>query len=60
MELTTQKCKQPMGTKPWWMGVDQYDPCPCVLPSNHTEDHECKHGVKEGNYGLTSSPESRA
>ena len=50
-----QKCGINMGTKPWWMGPDQYDPCPCVLDVDHKNDHECKHGIKENNYAIEAT-----
>jgi hypothetical protein len=38
-------CAKPVGSKPWWMGVDQYDQCYCVLPPGHDGDCACSHTV---------------
>jgi hypothetical protein len=27
------------------MGVDQYDPCPCLLVLDHDGEHQCKHDL---------------
>lgn len=37
------RCGVDLGTKPYWMGVDQYDPCPCLLPNGHDGAHVCEH-----------------
>lgn len=38
------RCRKPVGTKPWWMGVDQYDQCRCLLPPGHDGECACEHG----------------
>lgn len=40
-------CGAEVGRRPEWMGVDQYDPCPCVLDKGHDgQPHECCHGFR--------------
>lgn len=29
-----------------WMGSDQYETCPCVLPKEHAGPHACDHDVR--------------
>ena len=41
-------CPGTVGSRPYWMGVDQYDPCPCILPPGHEGKHACAHDVPEG------------
>lgn len=37
-------CDKPVGEKPWWMGVDQWDgPCECVLEESHDDECKCSH-----------------
>lgn len=38
-------CGVEVSTRPYWMGVDQYDPCLCVLDKGHGDDHQCSHGI---------------
>lgn len=40
-----EQCGKPVGSKPWWMGVDQYDPCPCTREPDHDGLCECACGV---------------
>jgi hypothetical protein len=37
------KCGSGLGERPGWMGVDQWDPCPCDQPMNHEGDCSCSH-----------------
>lgn len=37
------RCVGTVGSKPWWMSHDQYDPCRCILPPGHDGDHVCEH-----------------
>lgn len=37
-------CGLDVGQRPYWMGIDQYDPCPCVRKRGHLLEHECVHG----------------
>jgi hypothetical protein len=41
------RCEGTLGSRPWWMGVDQYDPCRCDLPFGHDGEHQCKHTRQE-------------
>lgn len=41
--MATKRCSGTLGSKPWWMSWDQYDPCPCLLPEGHDGDHWCEH-----------------
>ena len=38
-------CRKGVGTRPSWMGVDQYDSdrCRCILPTGHDEPCACEH-----------------
>lgn len=36
-----KQCGCDTGRRPYWMSIDQYDPCPCVLPGGHDGPHEC-------------------
>lgn len=38
---TPGPCGIDAGSRPYWMGVDQYDPCPCVRPRGHDGEHGC-------------------
>lgn len=38
------KCSGTVGRRPYWMGVDQWDPCLCVLRLNHDGKCRCEHG----------------
>lgn len=40
-------CGLPVGSKPSWMGVDQYDPCKCILPTDHEPPCKCSHQVRD-------------
>lgn len=40
------ECRQPVGSRPWWMGVDQYDQCYCILSPLHLGKCRCSHGVE--------------
>lgn len=48
-------CNAPVGSRPFWMGPDQYDQCRCILPAGHepvTGDstdsgHACDHSTVE-------------
>lgn len=42
-----ERCLADVGRRPGWMGVDQYDPCPCLLRKDHDGPHECRHGKDE-------------
>lgn len=37
------RCKGTLGSRPEWMGVDQYDPCRCRLDRGHDGPHWCEH-----------------
>lgn len=41
-------CGEPVGRKPGWMGVDQWDACPCILKAKHDGVCKCKHTVGGG------------
>jgi hypothetical protein len=51
LEIRTRQvdplCKKDVGTRPYWMGVDQYDACPCLLPKGHDGGCVCKHSPPE-------------
>lgn len=37
-------CIGTVGTRPSWMGIDQYDgPCPCILDAGHDGICVCDH-----------------
>lgn len=36
-------CRKAVGTRPSWMGQDQYASCRCVLPLDHKGDCACEH-----------------
>lgn len=42
-EQTT--CGKQVGSKPYWMGEGQYDPCHCILPLHHEGKCACEHGT---------------
>lgn len=44
-----ERCIDTLGSRPSWMGVDQYDPCRCKLPNGHDGDHLCSHDAAEPN-----------
>lgn len=44
---STGKCAGTVGRRPEWMGVDQWDPCACVLPAGHDGDCACRHDLGE-------------
>ena len=46
---TPERCIDTLGSRPSWMGVDQYDPCRCKLPNGHDGDHLCSHDAAEPN-----------
>jgi hypothetical protein len=37
------RCAGDASTRPYWMGVDQYDPCRCDLAAGHSGVHGCEH-----------------
>lgn len=39
------KCGKPVGSRPYWMGVDQYDQCYCNQTEGHAPPCVCSHGV---------------
>lgn len=39
-----KRCEYDLGTRPYWMSPDQYDPCRCLLPDGHDGPHQCTHG----------------
>lgn len=41
------KCGKDVGSRPEWMGVDQYDPCPCLLDLGHDGGCACDHTGRE-------------
>lgn len=41
------KCNKRVNSRPWWMGVDQFDPCFCVLDKNHEGLCICSHGLSK-------------
>lgn len=41
------QCNKNVGTKPYWMGVDQYDQCHCVLDDGHDGKCVCSHGISD-------------
>lgn len=36
------RCGKRLSTRPYWMSPDQYDPCDCLLPVNHTGECACR------------------
>ncbi len=42
---TPTRCDKPVGSRPSWMGVDQYDPCRCMLARGHLGGCVCEHGT---------------
>lgn len=40
-------CGKDVGSKPWWMSADQFDPCHCKLPKNHADICRCEHMLSE-------------
>lgn len=36
-------CGGPVGSPPWWMNKDQFDPCRCLLPRGHDGECQCEH-----------------
>lgn len=38
-----KRCEGTLGTRAYWMGVDQYDPCQCRLDNGHEGPHWCEH-----------------
>jgi hypothetical protein len=42
-EEQTERCAGTLGSRPWWMSPDQYDPCRCTLLASHEGDHQCAH-----------------
>lgn len=41
------RCQGTLGDRPSWMGVDQFDPCRCVLPRDHDGAHACEHTLAD-------------
>ena len=51
--MSEEQCGKAVGTRPWWMGVDQYVPCPCILPKGHEGwEHKCIHTIDKEDQGL--------
>lgn len=46
-EETDTICGKPVGSKPYWLGSDQWDPCYCLLINLHIGDCKCKHMLEE-------------
>ena len=46
-KLNQSVCNKRVGSRPFWMGVDQYDPCYCLLPAGHKDDCKCEHTIKD-------------
>lgn len=44
-EATGPRCGHDVGSPPWWMSQDQWDPCSCIRPLGHTGWHACEHDV---------------
>lgn len=42
-------CNKKVGSKPWWMGSDQYDPCYCLLDKDHDGECKCSHTIGDEN-----------
>ena len=40
-------CPLPVGSRPYWMSEDQWDPCACILLKDHDGPCECSHTTKE-------------
>lgn len=40
-------CGKRVGSKPWWMGNDQYDPCRCLRAEGHEGECQCEHTFDE-------------
>lgn len=53
--MTDERCTETLGTKPWWMSPDQYDPCRCWLAAGHEGDHQCDHTNPEFDGDWTTS-----
>ena len=39
------RCGKPVGSPPYWMSRDQFDPCPCVLEPGHEGICKCDHTI---------------
>lgn len=39
--------KEILGTKLWWLGPDQSDPCYCVRLKGHDGECACEHNLPE-------------
>ena len=42
-------CDKKVGSRPWWMGVDQYGPCYCIRLKGHDGDCWCAHTKPDNN-----------
>ena len=38
-----ERCGRQVGSRPWWMGPDQYDPCHCIRDKGHDGECRCTH-----------------
>lgn len=60
-EKRTERCTVDVGSRPYWMSPDQYDPCRCKRPAGHELPHACDHENAEllpavGAIGETGQP----
>lgn len=46
-EKDAPACGGRVGSKPWWMGSDQYDPCHCLRAEGHDGECQCEHTFEE-------------
>lgn len=42
-DVDAAQCGKPVGQRPWWMGLDQWDQCYCLLLPGHDGSCRCKH-----------------
>lgn len=47
MTETQELCPFPVGSKPYWMSEDQWEPCSCIYLKNHDGPCKCSHLIKE-------------
>ena len=53
VDTAPEACPLDAGERPYWMGVDQYDPCKCLLTKGHEPPCVCSHTAP-----ADSAPES--
>lgn len=49
MDQKIKACNKKVGSKPWWMGDYQYDPCYCILEPGHAGECACDHMLDDQN-----------